>query len=245
MSASINKFPVQYASHWEEGAVYSAAHLDLLTGEVLDIETSEDGVEYEHHLKDVICIKAGVSAESDDVEVHEREGTYMIHSDALAHLREIAIPMMIDDMRDRLMDSDEHDTDAAVPGVAEDAHSFLAELSSLIAHFNRPVAKQAFKIFKMANDGKNPENYVIEAGRSGDEGLYNEFRVSILDKDGECVGDTLIGLNEAGEPRVLVTTDGEGDGAHQIAVFPLREANEAVQLLHQDEPADSPLPGIK
>ena len=80
----------------------------------------------------------------------------------------------------------------------------------------------------MNNAGKNPGKYTMEVGQSGDAGLYDEFRVSILDKSGDCVGDALIGLDQNHEPRVLVTTGGNGNDGKQVSIYPLREMRDAV-----------------
>lgn len=69
------------------------------------------------------------------------------------------------------------------------------------------------------NDGRNPQGIVLEADESGDRGIYNEIRVSAL-KGEDCVADILVGLDEKGQVRVLVTTGNEGDGDHAVAVYP-------------------------
>lgn len=83
--------------------------------------------------------------------------------------------------------------------------------------------------FDLRHNGNNPFGFHADAERTGDLNIYNEVRVGIYDAAGECVADILVGLTESGEPRVLVTCDGEGEGDHRIAVFPLRSAEEMVE----------------
>lgn len=81
--------------------------------------------------------------------------------------------------------------------------------------------------FDLANAGENPGGYSADAARSGDKGIYNEIRAGIYHGD-VCVADVLIGINPAGEPRVMCTVNGDGDNGQQIAIFPLRSADDAV-----------------
>jgi hypothetical protein len=39
---------VEYESVWDEGTVTTQATLNLQTGEITDIQTSDDGEDYEH-----------------------------------------------------------------------------------------------------------------------------------------------------------------------------------------------------
>lgn len=77
------------------------------------------------------------------------------------------------------------------------------------------------------HSGLNPQSIRLEGELTGDPGIYQEMRISAFKGD-ECIGDVLVGLNEAGELRVMVTTDGEGDGDHQVLVFPQLPAEDAV-----------------
>ncbi len=76
--------------------------------------------------------------------------------------------------------------------------------------------------------GTNPQGLRLEASLTGDWGIFQEIRISAFKGDG-CVGDVLVGLNDKGELRVLVTTDGDGDEEHPVAVFPQRRLDEAVE----------------
>lgn len=72
---------------------------------------------------------------------------------------------------------------------------------------------------------------VAEASWTGDKGLYEEVRVSVFDKAKDCVADVLVTLDQEGnEPRVLITSGGDGDGDKNIAVFPMRPASDAVEV---------------
>lgn len=76
----------------------------------------------------------------------------------------------------------------------------------------------------------NPQGLVAEFGQTGDSGIYDEVRVSVLRPDGLCIGDVLVGLNEKGELRVLVTANADGDGEHPIAIYPQRPLDSAVEV---------------
>lgn len=84
--------------------------------------------------------------------------------------------------------------------------------------------------FLMRYEGKSFSGFVLEATRSGDPGSYDEARMSVLNSVKDCVADVLVGLSPEGEPRVLVTTEGDGDGDHSITIYPLRDRENAVKL---------------
>ncbi|MCK5307118.1 MAG: hypothetical protein KAJ73_00770 [Zetaproteobacteria bacterium] len=82
----------------------------------------------------------------------------------------------------------------------------------------------------LLHNGANPHDIRADAEVTGDVGLYNELRMGAYGPDGECIADVLMGLDEHGELRVLITTDGKGEEDHNIAVYPLRDVNQAIQL---------------
>lgn len=54
---------VEFESVWDEGTVTTQAVLNLKTGEVTDIESSDDGEEYEHlQYEEIRDVSRGVSA---------------------------------------------------------------------------------------------------------------------------------------------------------------------------------------
>ena len=58
---------VGYRSIWEEGEITTKATLDLETGEVRDIETSEEGAKWKHHSYDeIIVAEKGYMVVDDD-----------------------------------------------------------------------------------------------------------------------------------------------------------------------------------
>lgn len=61
---------VHYISFWEEGIVITSANLNLETGEITDIEASDEGQEYEHHKYDEITL-----------ELAGAEFTYVVETD--------------------------------------------------------------------------------------------------------------------------------------------------------------------
>lgn len=79
------------------------------------------------------------------------------------------------------------------------------------------------------HSGLNPQGVRLEGSLTGDPGIYQEMRISAF-KGEECIGDVLVGLDENGELRVMVTADGDGDDEHQVHVFPQRPAEDAVVL---------------
>lgn len=231
---------VKFVTHWDEGTAWSRAKLDLVSGTVSDIEAADNGAEYEHLIKQTIClIYQGVESDDVLVKADEEEDDFFVASmDDLSYLRRIAMPIIIDKLCDRLGDSASHATDNAVPEVATDAIALFAAVKELLASLESPLRCNTFR---MSNDRKNPHGYTVEAGRSGDDGIYDEMRVSILNPEGDCVGDALIGLTPEGEPRVLVTAGGDGDGEHPVAVYPLRDAEVAVEYF--DSKAYTVIPG--
>lgn len=83
--------------------------------------------------------------------------------------------------------------------------------------------------FRLMHSGMNPHQYEVEASRTGDAGIYEEVRISVFDRYANCVADTLVGLTENGEVRVLVTADGDGNNEHRIAIYPTRRADDAIE----------------
>lgn len=84
--------------------------------------------------------------------------------------------------------------------------------------------------FALKHTGANPHGYTADATRTGDTDIFEEVRISVYDTEGDCVGDVLVGLTEDGEPRALVTTDGDGDGDHTVSVMLLKPKDEAVSV---------------
>lgn len=82
--------------------------------------------------------------------------------------------------------------------------------------------------FTALHSGQNPNQIRIRVERRGDAGIYHEVAIRGL-KLGKAMADVLVGLNEKGELRVLVTSDGDGDGDHAIAVYPERPRGQMVE----------------
>lgn len=84
----------------------------------------------------------------------------------------------------------------------------------------------------LLHNGANPQGIMADAEITGDAGIYNEIRMSAYDKEGNCIGDVLMGLDEKGELRVLLTTGGDGDGDHSVAIYPTRNIeHDALELM--------------
>jgi hypothetical protein len=83
-------------------------------------------------------------------------------------------------------------------------------------------------MFPSVHSGKNPHDIWIKAEPSGDPGLYQEIAVSANIR-ADCIADVIVGLNEHGELRVLLTMANQGDGDKKIAVFPQRHIGAAIE----------------
>jgi len=106
---------------------------------------------------------------------------------------------------------------------------------------------QAIDGFPLMNNGSNPHGYTADVFRSGDTGIYNEVRVGVYrtcditlmevktDPIKMCVADVLVGLDDSGELRVLVTTGNNGDDGRQFAINPTLKAEDAIQMPGQWE----------
>jgi hypothetical protein len=82
--------------------------------------------------------------------------------------------------------------------------------------------------FPAMHMGNNPQSITLCAVPSGDLGIYQEISVTSAIGD-KCIGNVLIGLNEEGELRVLVTTGGDGDEEPQWAIFPQRPSSKSIE----------------
>ena len=81
---------VTYRSEWEEGVVDTEAKLNLDTGEIFDIETSDEGSDYEIHIRDLIYYtdNKDISFEY-AVETGSPFYNYFIESDDLSEANEL------------------------------------------------------------------------------------------------------------------------------------------------------------
>lgn len=91
---------------------------------------------------------------------------------------------------------------------------------------------------ELMNEGNNPHGYTANAALAGDSGIYQELSVCIFNKESECVADILIGLTQAGEPRVLVSTNAESD-SDKITVYPMRDHSQIAPVNTIMEPNKS------
>ncbi len=82
--------------------------------------------------------------------------------------------------------------------------------------------------FNPLHSRQNPNNLRLRIERTGDPGIYHEVAVRGF-KDGKPIADILVGLNEQGELRVLITSDGDGESDHAIAVFPQKPREQMVE----------------
>lgn len=84
--------------------------------------------------------------------------------------------------------------------------------------------------FPALNGGKNLKGIVLRAEPTGDRGIYQEIAVRAR-RNGKAIGDVLVGLDDKGNLRVLVTADGDGESDHALALFPERGAADMVERL--------------
>ena len=82
--------------------------------------------------------------------------------------------------------------------------------------------------FPAKHSGWNPQNIKLTAEATGEAGIFQEMAVSAF-VDNDRIADVLVGLDEAGELRVLITANGEGDGDKRVAVYPQRPENKSVE----------------
>jgi hypothetical protein len=98
----------------------------------------------------------------------------------------------------------------------------------------------SFEVKPLVYDSKKLK-YYAKAEYAGEGDIYNEMRIGIFKTRGNnCVADILVTANcehkapdyepnMTGEPVLLITADGHGDGDHAIRVFPLRPREEMVK----------------
>lgn len=290
MSNSSTKVPVRFVSSWEEGEVETAAMLDISSGEVSDIETSNDGESehYESLIKEYIAVADGSIAAkvelapNDEYRVASADDLEQLRAHFNYGMRAAAAPVVdrqayMDHLCARIFErNDFGSTPALIAAINhatalppetewrarkhafneigekapfgngdgyllkyEDVPGFLEqEADAFVRFFSAGKNQAAIPRFELLHSGQNQAGYRVEAMRDGDPGIYNELRVGVFDKDGGCVADVLVGLTEGGEPRVMLTAGGDGENEHAFAVYPLRDADEALEQL--DAPGMKP-----
>ena len=82
--------------------------------------------------------------------------------------------------------------------------------------------------FPARYDGKNPRKIILHAEPLCGDEPYQEIAIQAKLPDGTLVADIVFGVNDAGEVRAICTTGGDGDGDHDIAVYPERNVSAAV-----------------
>lgn len=76
----------------------------------------------------------------------------------------------------------------------------------------------------------DPTKYKVVAEPAGEKDAYHELRVGFFDEKGKCVADAYFTVDsDTGEPRILITADGEGESDPAIEVFPLRSVEAVVK----------------
>ena len=85
--------------------------------------------------------------------------------------------------------------------------------------------------FEAMNHAQNPRGIHLTAEPVGDDSLYQEIAVSATlpsNAGKPRIADVNIGLTGDGELRILITTGNDGDGDHDIAIYPQRPHDQAV-----------------
>lgn len=156
-------------------------------------------------------------------------------------LREFEI--ILEDAKELRAIKTELNADYTASDLAEwDARIVRAE--KLLNQFKRQEEETRIRAtipeFTLLNDGSNPHGYRACAAQSGDRGIYEEVRIGVFHPDGHCVGDVLVGLTSDGEPRVMLTSNGNGDDEPSHAFYPMRDAARAIESLDSEYAAPSP-----
>lgn len=113
----------------------------------------------------------------------------------------------------------------AMEGDSNDAeHDALARLIDVLEASNTEKTDRVALVYQGKSERGITADAVIE--RNGDD--YTEIAVGCYDKAGNRIADVFVGLCDTGEIRVLLTANGEGDGDHQVAVYPERSSSAAV-----------------
>lgn len=126
---------VLYVSRWEEGNVETEALLNLETGEVYDIESSDEGAEYEYHIEDVIQI--AVNGEVVTFNINEdTEFSYAIDEADLKKVREEALFEVLTMFGDEANNVDTVDEAPAYystrSGAVSSVKDFMAEVQKAV-----------------------------------------------------------------------------------------------------------------
>lgn len=98
--------------------------------------------------------------------------------------------------------------------------------------------------FALALDGKDTRVVSLEISTEDGDTSCREIRLSAFRLTdwtrGRYVADVVVGLDDSGELRILVTTDGDGEQHHGIAVYPERAGPLAIEVI--EEADDLPRP---
>ena len=79
--------------------------------------------------------------------------------------------------------------------------------------------------FSARNAENDPKAIMLRAEPTGDPGIYQEIAVRAFCKE-RAIADILVGLDQEGNLRVLVTADGDGNADHALAVYPEKPIGE-------------------
>jgi len=84
--------------------------------------------------------------------------------------------------------------------------------------------------FPALHNGVNPRGVVLVAEPVGEKGIFQEIAITAVLGD-KRIADITVGIDETGEVRALITSDGDGDGDHPISVYPERSKLNAIKRI--------------
>ncbi|MDF8364717.1 hypothetical protein [Achromobacter anxifer] len=115
-----------------------------------------------------------------------------------------------------------------------EAQTYLDALNQSPAQATTPIQSIRLTAVPLGGEGGNPANYTAEIQTPDSEEDQQLIGVTFLGPDGCAAAFVLAGLSHDGEPCVLVTTDGLGEGDPNVEVYPLRRSEDAVIVDHHN-----------
>jgi hypothetical protein len=115
-----------------------------------------------------------------------------------------------------------------------EAQTYLDALTLSPVRATVPIQSIRLTAVPLGGESENPAKYSAEIQTPDPEEDQQRIGVTFLGPDGCAAAFVLAGLNHDGEPYVLVTTDGLGEGDPNVEVYPLRRSEDAVVVDHHN-----------
>lgn len=115
-----------------------------------------------------------------------------------------------------------------------EAQTYLDALKQSPAQATVPIQSIRLTSMPLTGEGGNPAQYSAEIRTPAPDDEMHQIGATILGADGAAVAAVTVGLSSDGEPWILATTDGLGDGDPNVEVYPLRRSEEAVVVDHHN-----------